>query len=150
MVNFIYELQDNDGGLIFNSAMIERMEMLILGALKWQMRSVNPFSFLNYFVSLFDSGDDERLIQALKNREAQIIFKSQHDLIAARCFTGLGGGGAIWFSCAGGKYVGASREGGDERAAREKGDGSELLVSDHCQILISCCNAEGLAIFGFV
>ncbi|KAG6407723.1 hypothetical protein SASPL_130740 [Salvia splendens] len=76
MVNFIYELQDNDGGLIFNSATIERMEMLILGALKWRMRSVNPFSFLNYFVSLFDSGDDERLIQALKNRGAQIIFKS--------------------------------------------------------------------------
>ncbi|XP_041991653.1 cyclin-D4-2-like [Salvia splendens] len=79
MVNFIYELQDNDGGLIFNSATIKRMEMLILGALKWRMRSVNPFSFLNYFVSLFDFGDAERLIQSLKNRGAQIIFKSQHD-----------------------------------------------------------------------
>ncbi|KAG6428212.1 hypothetical protein SASPL_112463 [Salvia splendens] len=78
MVNFIYELQDNDGGLIFNSATIERMEMLILRALKCRMRSVNPFSFLNYFISLFDFGDNERLIQALKIRGAQIIFKSQH------------------------------------------------------------------------
>ncbi|KAG6383518.1 hypothetical protein SASPL_156731 [Salvia splendens] len=52
-------LADNDVGLIFNFTTIERMEMLILGALKWWMRSVNPFSFLNYFVSLFDSGDDE-------------------------------------------------------------------------------------------
>ncbi|XP_047961940.1 probable NAD(P)H dehydrogenase (quinone) FQR1-like 3 [Salvia hispanica] len=59
-------------------ATIERMEMLILRALKWRMHSVNPFSFLNYFVSLFDSGDDERSIQALKNRGAQIIFKSQN------------------------------------------------------------------------
>ncbi|KAG6404861.1 hypothetical protein SASPL_132438 [Salvia splendens] len=74
----VSDLADNDGDLIFNSATIERMEMLILGALKWRMRSVNPFSFLNYFVSLFDSGDDERSIQALKNRGAQIIFKSQN------------------------------------------------------------------------
>ncbi|XP_042009508.1 putative cyclin-D6-1 [Salvia splendens] len=76
----VSDLADNDGDLIFNSATIERMEMLILGALKWRMRSVNPFSFLNYFVSLFDSGDDERSIQALKNRGAQIIFKSQNDI----------------------------------------------------------------------
>ncbi|KAG6436540.1 hypothetical protein SASPL_101441 [Salvia splendens] len=67
---------DNDGGLIFNSATIEKMEMLILAALKWQMRSVNPFSFLNYFISLFDSGDDERLIQALKKEE----FRSSSNL----------------------------------------------------------------------
>ncbi|KAG6408158.1 hypothetical protein SASPL_131161 [Salvia splendens] len=45
---------------------------------------------------------------------------------------------------------GASGEGGEERAAREKGDGSELLVSNHRQILIGGCNAEDLAIFGFV
>ncbi|XP_057792563.1 putative cyclin-D6-1 [Salvia miltiorrhiza] len=74
----VSDLMD-DGGLMFNSLTIERMEMLILGALKWRMRSVNPFSFLNYFISFFDS-DDEELIQALKNRGTQIILKSQNDI----------------------------------------------------------------------
>lgn len=61
---------------MFNSLTIKRMEMLILGALKWRMRSVNPFSFINYFISFFKS-DDEPSIQALKTRATQIIFKSQ-------------------------------------------------------------------------
>ncbi|XP_041992694.1 putative cyclin-D6-1 isoform X3 [Salvia splendens] len=69
----------DDGGLVFDSLTIERMEMLILGALKWRMRSVSPFSFLGYFVSFFDSGDDES-VQALKNRGTQIILKSQSDI----------------------------------------------------------------------
>ena len=61
---------------MFDSLTIERMEMLILGALKWRMRSVSPFSFLGYFVSFFDSGDEES-VQALRNRGTQIILKSQ-------------------------------------------------------------------------
>ncbi|XP_042068221.1 putative cyclin-D6-1 isoform X2 [Salvia splendens] len=74
----VFDLMD-DGGLMFDSLTIERMEMLILGALKWRMRSVSPFSFLGYFVSFFDCGDDES-VQALRNRGTQIILKSQSDI----------------------------------------------------------------------
>ncbi|KAL0328208.1 UNVERIFIED_CONTAM: putative cyclin-D6-1 [Sesamum calycinum] len=67
------------GGFIVDFLTIERMEMLILGALKWRMRSVNPFSFANYFVRFFKSKDDS-LIQALKNRAFAIILKAQNDV----------------------------------------------------------------------
>ncbi|KAL1560733.1 putative cyclin-D6-1 isoform X2 [Salvia divinorum] len=74
----VFNLMD-DGGLMFDSLTIERMEMLILGALKWRMRSVNPFSFLGYFVSFFNSSDEESVL-ALRNRGTQIILKSQSDI----------------------------------------------------------------------
>ncbi|KAL0354179.1 UNVERIFIED_CONTAM: putative cyclin-D6-1 [Sesamum angustifolium] len=67
------------GGFIVDFLTIERMEMLILGALKWRMRSVNPFSFANYFVTFFKSKDDSS-IQALKNRAFAIILKAQNDV----------------------------------------------------------------------
>lgn len=66
---------------MFDSVWIERMEMLILGALKWRMRSINPFSFLNYFIPFFNSNSNSNLqldIQALKNRATHIILKSQN------------------------------------------------------------------------
>ncbi|KAG8386952.1 hypothetical protein BUALT_Bualt03G0202200 [Buddleja alternifolia] len=69
----------NDGGFIHDSFTIERMEMLILGALNWRMRSVNPFSFANYFMSFFGF-NDEPLIRALKDRAAEIILNAQNDI----------------------------------------------------------------------
>ncbi|KAL3848925.1 hypothetical protein ACJIZ3_010807 [Penstemon smallii] len=68
-----------DGGLIFDSLTIERMEMLILGALKWRMRSINPFSFINFFIPFFKFKDNAS-IQALKNRATEIILKAQNDI----------------------------------------------------------------------
>ncbi|KAL7128880.1 hypothetical protein ABFS83_13G023500 [Erythranthe nasuta] len=68
-----------DGGFMFDSATVERMEMLILGALKWRMRSVNPFSFVDYFISFFKF-KDKPSIQALKERATEILLKSQNDI----------------------------------------------------------------------
>lgn len=58
---------------------ILRMELLILGALKWRTRSITPFSFINFFVTFFKFKDPP-LRQALKARATQIIFKSQLEL----------------------------------------------------------------------
>ncbi|KAL2245788.1 putative cyclin-D6-1 [Sesamum indicum] len=69
----------NAGGFMIDFLTIERMEMLILGSLKWRMRSVNPFSFANYFVTFFKFKDDSS-IQALKTRAFEIIFKAQNDV----------------------------------------------------------------------
>ncbi|XP_018501927.2 putative cyclin-D6-1 isoform X2 [Pyrus x bretschneideri] len=68
-----------DGGIIFDTQTIQRMEVLILGALKWRMRSITPFSFMSFFISLFKL-EDPPLLQALKARATQIIFKSQKDV----------------------------------------------------------------------
>ncbi|THG22384.1 putative cyclin-D6-1 [Camellia sinensis] len=70
----------HDGGFIFDTQTIQRMEMLILGALQWRMRSVTPFSFINFFISLFKFKDSP-LIQALKARATEIIFKAQNDIM---------------------------------------------------------------------
>ncbi|CAA2980652.1 putative cyclin-D6-1 [Olea europaea var. sylvestris] len=69
----------NDGGIIFDSHTIERMELLILGALKWRMRSISPFSFIHFFISLFKFKDQPSR-QALKNRATEIILKAQNDI----------------------------------------------------------------------
>ncbi|KAL6135328.1 hypothetical protein ACLB2K_067556 [Fragaria x ananassa] len=69
----------SDGGIIFDTRTIERMEFLILGALKWRMRSITPFSFILFFISLFKL-EDPPLRQALKARATQIIFKAQNDM----------------------------------------------------------------------
>ncbi|GMY09997.1 putative cyclin-D6-1 [Fagus crenata] len=76
--HFLVDFQ-GDGGLIFDTQTIERMEVLILGALKWRMRSVTPFSFISYFISLFKLRDPP-LKQAIKARATEIIFKAQNEI----------------------------------------------------------------------
>ncbi|KAF9587485.1 hypothetical protein IFM89_003424 [Coptis chinensis] len=64
---------------IFDSQTIERAELMILGALKWRMRSITPFSFIHFFLSLFKL-QDPLLQHALKARASDIIYKSQHEI----------------------------------------------------------------------
>ncbi|GMG98638.1 hypothetical protein Nepgr_000478 [Nepenthes gracilis] len=66
-------------GFIFDSLTIERMELIILGALRWRMRSITPFSFLDFFISLFKLKDPP-LRQSLKARALEIIFKAQDEI----------------------------------------------------------------------
>ncbi|CAN4104876.1 unnamed protein product [Withania somnifera] len=67
-----------DGGMIFDTETIERMELLILGGLKWRMRSITAFAFINFFISLFKF-KDLPLQQALKGRATEIIFTTQNE-----------------------------------------------------------------------
>lgn len=69
-----------DGGMIFEKQTIQKMEALVLGALKWRMRSITPFSFLAFFITLFKLKDPS-METVLKNRAAQIIFKCQRGFI---------------------------------------------------------------------
>ncbi|KAI8551816.1 hypothetical protein RHMOL_Rhmol06G0215900 [Rhododendron molle] len=75
----VSDIQQSDEGFIFDMETIERMELLILGALQWRMRSITPFSFINFFISLFKFKDPP-LVQALKARATEIIFKAQNDI----------------------------------------------------------------------
>ncbi|KAL9463684.1 hypothetical protein AB3S75_001488 [Citrus x aurantiifolia] len=68
-----------DQELIFDAQTIHRMELLILDALNWRMRSITPFSFLCFFISLFEPKDPP-LTQALKDRASDIVFKAHSEI----------------------------------------------------------------------
>ncbi|MED6184373.1 hypothetical protein PIB30_046841 [Stylosanthes scabra] len=74
----IQALVMNDGGIIFETQTIQRMEGVILGALEWRMRSITPFSFLTFFITLICVKDP--MEQVLKKRVAQILFNSQGEI----------------------------------------------------------------------
>ncbi|KAH6764655.1 hypothetical protein C2S51_015904 [Perilla frutescens var. frutescens] len=74
----VSDFQD-DGGMILDPVTIERTEMLILGALNWRMRSVNPFSFISFFIP-FSGIEDEASIRALKDRANEMILRAQNDI----------------------------------------------------------------------
>lgn len=67
---------------MFDAQMIERMENVILGALKWRMRSVTPFSFLSFFLSLlFELEEDHSVLKhSLKAQATDLTFSLQHDI----------------------------------------------------------------------
>lgn len=72
-------LNQSDGGIIFETQTIQRMEALILGALQWRMRSITPFSFVAFFIALMGLKESP-MGQVLKNRASEIIFKSQRGI----------------------------------------------------------------------
>lgn len=72
-------LNRSDGGIIFETQTIQRMEALILGALQWRMRSITPFSFVAFFIALMRLNDSP-MGHVLKNRATEIIFKSQREI----------------------------------------------------------------------
>lgn len=74
----LFDFQGNEG-FIFDPQTVHRMEVLILGALKWRMRSITPFSFIPFFISLFKLRDPP-LLQALKARATEIIFIAQNGI----------------------------------------------------------------------
>ncbi|XP_042029569.1 cyclin-D5-1-like [Salvia splendens] len=51
----------------FNGDVIQKMELLVLNTLEWKMSCITPFTYLNYFASLFCS--EFRL-----NRAVELIF----------------------------------------------------------------------------
>ncbi|XP_020577486.1 putative cyclin-D6-1 isoform X2 [Phalaenopsis equestris] len=66
-------------GFIFDARTIRRMELVVLGALEWRMRSITPFSFLRFFISYFPL-TNPIIIQSLKTHASQILFKFQSDV----------------------------------------------------------------------
>ena len=71
------KLKQRDEGFVCDSQSIRRMELLILTTINWKMRSITPFSFLYFFISLFDL-EDPPLIQGLRDRASEILFRSHY------------------------------------------------------------------------
>ncbi|KAG4178083.1 hypothetical protein ERO13_A10G019300v2 [Gossypium hirsutum] len=74
-IHFCYSNFQREEGFIFDASAIQRMELLVLDALNWRMRIITPFSFICFFISLFELKDPP-LIQALKDRATHIIFQA--------------------------------------------------------------------------
>ncbi|KAL3614357.1 hypothetical protein CASFOL_042431 [Castilleja foliolosa] len=51
----LMELQTLDSEYIFDSAAIQKMELMVLSKLKWNLRVVTPFDYLHYFISIISS-----------------------------------------------------------------------------------------------
>ncbi|CAL9082034.1 unnamed protein product [Musa textilis] len=51
------ELQEGDSNHVFEARTIHRMELLVLGTLKWRMQAPTPFSFIGYFLHKFSDGN---------------------------------------------------------------------------------------------
>ncbi|KAL7088817.1 hypothetical protein ACP275_13G151300 [Erythranthe tilingii] len=80
----ISDLQREEG-FEFESQSVRRMETILLSTLQWRMRSITPFSFLQYFISLMkttddDDDDDSSLTQCLNRRASDLIFNVQHEM----------------------------------------------------------------------
>ncbi|KAL9297645.1 hypothetical protein ACSQ67_023541 [Phaseolus vulgaris] len=72
-------LNQSDGGIMFETQTVRRMEALILGALQWRMRSITPFSFIPFFIALMGLKGSP-MGTVLKNRASEIIFMSQGEI----------------------------------------------------------------------
>ncbi|XP_061370171.1 cyclin-D1-1 [Gastrolobium bilobum] len=55
LVPSLLDLQVEGAKYIFEPRTIRRMELLVLGVLDWRLRSVTPFSFLDFFACKLDS-----------------------------------------------------------------------------------------------
>ncbi|KAI4299265.1 hypothetical protein L6164_032741 [Bauhinia variegata] len=66
-------------GCIFEAQSIQRTELLILGTLEWRMRSITPFSFLDFFISSTELKDPS-MEKVHKERASEIIFNAHYDI----------------------------------------------------------------------
>ncbi len=57
---------------IFEAHTIQRMELLVLSTLEWQMSSVTPFSYIDYYFHKL--GISNTLLRALLSRVSEIIL----------------------------------------------------------------------------
>ncbi|PRQ28696.1 putative cyclin [Rosa chinensis] len=73
------DFQRREEGFMFEAQTINKMELVILDTLNWRMRSITPFSFLHFFVSLVDI-NERPLTQALKSRASDVIFNAHNEI----------------------------------------------------------------------
>lgn len=54
-VPLLLDLQMLETTYVFEPKTIQRMELLVMATLKWRLRSVTPFDYLHYFISMLPS-----------------------------------------------------------------------------------------------
>jgi cyclin D1/2/4 len=71
-VPILLDLQVENAEHIFEAHTIQRMELLVLSTLEWQMSSVTPFSYIDYYFHKL--GISNTLLRALLSRVSEIIL----------------------------------------------------------------------------
>lgn len=78
------DLQREDARFIFDARTIQRMELLILSTLQWGMRSITPFSFIDYFaysaVQGHGHGHDATPPKAVMSRAIELILSTTGEI----------------------------------------------------------------------
>jgi cyclin D1/2/4 len=77
---------------VFEPGTIGRMELLVLTALNWRLRSVTPFTFIDFFACKVDPGG--RHTRCLITRATQVILAAMHGnvyycLACCLCLSGM-------------------------------------------------------------
>lgn len=82
-VPLLVDLQILDPRYVFEPRTVRRMELLLMAALQWRMRSVTPFDFVSYFGSLLptDCTEGEGCLPLLR-RASNLILVSHHGTAA--------------------------------------------------------------------
>ncbi|XP_072979823.1 cyclin-D2-1-like isoform X3 [Typha angustifolia] len=76
LVPSLLDLQVEEAKYIFRPRTILRMELLVLTALNWRLRSVTPFTFIDFFAYKVDPYG--KYMKYLVSRAAQIILATIH------------------------------------------------------------------------
>ncbi|KAL6655652.1 hypothetical protein ACP70R_006478 [Stipagrostis hirtigluma subsp. patula] len=78
LVPSLLDLQIEGTRYVFEPGTIGRMELLVLTALNWRLRSVTPFTFIDFFACKVDPGG--RHTRCLIARATQVILSAIHDI----------------------------------------------------------------------
>lgn len=77
----IVYLQVGDPKYVFEARSIERMELIVLGALDWRMNSHTPYAYIDYFLRKINAGggdgnDQELAFDALIGKAVKLILST--------------------------------------------------------------------------
>ncbi|XP_047330905.1 cyclin-D1-1-like [Impatiens glandulifera] len=76
LVPSLLDLQIEGSKFVFETKIIQRMELLILGVLDWRLRSITPFTFLSYFASKLDNHNTDFII----SKSTEIIMSNIQEI----------------------------------------------------------------------
>nr|CAB3456969.1 unnamed protein product [Digitaria exilis] len=79
LVPSLLDLQvEGTSSYVFEPGTVGRMELLVLAALNWRLRSVTPFTFIDFFACKVDSSG--RHTRCLTARATQVILAAMHGI----------------------------------------------------------------------
>ncbi|XP_072953340.1 cyclin-D3-1-like [Typha angustifolia] len=78
------DLQVGEPKHVFEARTIQRMELLVLSTLKWRMQAVTPFSFIDYFLHVFNDGNAPSKLSLSQSAELILTIARGTDFLAFR------------------------------------------------------------------
>ncbi|KAG8368493.1 hypothetical protein BUALT_Bualt15G0051400 [Buddleja alternifolia] len=137
----LLDLQILESTYIFEAKTIQRMELLVMATLKWRLRSVTPFDYLHYFISMLPSSTSKSDSEPTVHTLASNIILNTSRVIDFLCFPPSVIAAAAVISAAG-EGVNVS-DTFDERINRERVRSCHQLMEEY---LLDTCPSDGLKV----